>query len=87
MKIKYFQDTDTLYLFGDEVRGNNIEDLYKKGMYLASLHEKTYRAPVSPGSQSAKSVPGSLKSTVSCISGSLITKTRERFQKYLAISA
>lgn len=76
------------FLFGDEVE-EHIEELYKKGMHLASLHEKMY-----PGSGEPGLPVGEERSRVAEEHGKLHlwfqqngrTETRKRFRKYLAVS-
>lgn len=91
MVMKFYDATaEAEFLFDDEVM-EHIEELYKKGMYLASLHEKMY--PSTPG---APGLPvGEERSRVAEEHGKLhlwfqqdgITETRKRFRKYLAVSA
>ncbi len=80
---------ETEFLFGDEI-GEHIEELYKKGMQLASLQEKMYPSSGEPG------LPvGAERSKVAEEHSKLllwflqdgIAETRERFRKYLAVSA
>lgn len=75
------------FLFGDDIR-KHIEELYKKGMSLASLHEKMYPSSGEPG------LPvGPERSKVAEEHGELllwflqdaVTETRKMFRKYLKV--
>ncbi len=85
----YDATTEAEFLFGDEIR-EHIEELYKKGMHLASLHEKMYPSSGGPG------LPvGEERCRVAEEHGKLhlwfqqdgIAETRKRFRKYLAVYA
>jgi len=88
--MKFYAATaEAEFLFGDEVR-EHMEELYEKGMHLASLHEKMDPSSGEPG------LPvGEERSKVAEEHGKLylwfrqdgITETRKRFRKYLAVSA
>jgi hypothetical protein len=90
MAMKFYAATaEAEFLFRDEIR-EHIEELYKKGMHLASLHEKMYPSSGEPG------LPvGEERSKVAEEHGKLllwflqdgIAETRKRFRKYLAVSA
>jgi hypothetical protein len=80
---------ETEFLFGDEIT-EHIEELYKKGMDLASLQEKMY-----PSSGGSGLPVGPERSRVAEEHSKLvlwflqdgIAETRKRFRKYLAVSA
>ena len=49
MVMRFYAATaEAEFLFGDDIR-KHIEELYKKGMNLASLHEKMYPSSGEPG--------------------------------------
>lgn len=79
---------ETEFLFGDEVR-EHIEELYKKGIDLASLQEKMYPSsggsglPVGPERSKVAEDHGKL---VLWFLEDAIAETRKRFRKYLAVS-
>ena len=89
MVMKFYAATvEAEFLFGNEIR-EHIEELYKKGMDLALLHEKMYPSSGEPG------LPvGAERSKVAEEHGKLllwflqdgIAETRKRFRKYLAVS-
>jgi len=84
----YAATAEAEFLVSDEIR-EHIDELYKKGMDLASLHEKMYPSSGEPG------LPvGSERSKVAEEHSKLllwfcrdaIAETRKRFRKYLAVS-
>lgn len=88
MAMKFYAATaEADFLFGDEIR-KHIEELYKKGMHLASLHEKMYPSSGEPG------LPvGEERSKVAEEHGKLllwflqdgIAETRKMFRRYLKV--
>jgi len=49
MVMRFYAATaEAEFLFGNEIK-EHLEELYKKGMYLASLHEKMYTSSGEPG--------------------------------------
>lgn len=88
MVMRFYAATaEADFLFGDDIR-KHIEDLYKKGMNLASLHEKMYPSSGEPG------LPvGPDRSKVADEHGELllwflqdaVAETRKMFRKYLRV--
>jgi hypothetical protein len=88
--MKFYATTaEAEFLFGDEVR-EHIEELYKKGMHLASLHEKMYPSTGEPGlpvGEERSRVAEEHRQLHLWFHQDGITETRKRFRKYLAVSA
>jgi len=88
MVMRFYAATaEADFLFGDDIR-KHIEELYTKGMNLASLHEKMYPSSGGPG------LPGgSERSKVADEHGKLllwflqdaVAETRQMFRKYLRV--
>lgn len=88
MAMKFYAATvEAEFLFGDEIR-EHIDELYKKGMDLASLHEKMYPSSGEPGLPVGKE-----RSMVAEEHGKLllwflqdgVAETRKKFRKYLRV--
>lgn len=77
------------FLFGDEIR-EHIEELYKKGIHLASLQEKMYpssRGPGLPVGPERSKVAEEHSNLLGWFLQDGIAETRKMFRNYLVVSA
>src|SRR5438309_4518635 len=86
MVMRFYAATaEAEFLFGDDIR-KHIEELYKKGMNLASLHEKMYPSSGEPGlpvGPKRSKVAEEHSKLILWFLQDAIAETRKMFRKYL----
>ncbi len=88
MVMRFYAATaEAEFLFGDDIR-KHIEELYKKGMNLASLHEKMYPSSGEPGlpvGPERSKVAEEHSKLILWFLQDAVAETRKMFRKYLRV--
>ncbi len=89
MAMKFYAATaEAEFLFSDEIR-EHLEELYKKGLELALLHEKMYPSSGEPGVPAGperSKVAEEHSKLLGWFLQDAVAETRKRFRKHLAVS-